>query len=306
MSGSAGRVTVITVTHNGAAVIGPMVESIPPELPLIVIDNASRDDSLAIVKRLRPDAAITRNAIGLGYGNAMNMGLRKVTTEFALMTNPDTIISGEAVDHLVETALVFPDAGLIGPKVLTTGGEVEPSFDVEIHKRTLFGKRDGETLPEGPVCVDSLSGAVVLARMQCLRDIGFFDPAYFLYFEDEDMCMTMRRSQHTLIFDPEAVISHFGGGSVPATTSYHWEKFWHMSWSRLYYERKHRGTLSMLGVFVREMPKFALKALGYGLILKLEKSRRDAARCLGMLAYIVGIRASRTTAQKSENWENKQ
>ncbi len=293
MSVNAGRVTIITVTHNGAAVIGSMVESIPAELPLIVIDNASKDNTLSIIEQIRPDAMILQNAVGLGYGNAMNIGLRNVATEFALLTNPDTIISEEAIDLLVETALTFQDAGLVGPKVLTPAGEVEPSFDVELHKRKDYGKRGGETLPEGPVCVDSLSGAVVLARMQCLRDIGFFDPAYFLYFEDEDMCMTIRRNQHSLIFDPKAVISHFGGGSVPATTSYHWEKFWHMSWSRLYYERKHRGLFSALGVFIREMPKFALKALGYGLILKPEKSRRDAARCLGMIAYMVGIRASR-------------
>ncbi len=293
MSVSAGRVTIITVTHNGAAVIGPMIESIPSELPLIVVDNASKDNTLSIVERLRPDAMIIRNSIGLGYGNAMNIGLRKATTEFAMLTNPDTVISSEAVDYLTETATRFPDAGLVGPKVLTPEGTVEPSYDVEVHKRKSYGKRDGEVLPDGPVCVDSLSGAVVLARMQCLRNANYFDPAYFLYFEDEDMCMTVRRLHYTLIFDPRSVISHFGGGSVPATASYHWEKFWHMSWSRLYYERKHRGILSMLGVFVREMPKFALKTLGYSLILKPKKARRDAARCLGMLAYIIGIRASR-------------
>ncbi len=287
------RVTAIVVTHNSDAVIGDMLRSLPDDLPLIVVDNASRDNTLDIIEGLRRDAVIYKNPIGLGYGNGMNVALKTLTTEFALLINPDTIIEPDTIKQLQETADQYPEAGLFGPKVLNPDGSVEISYDVEIHKRTRFGRRDDSIIPEGPLCADSLSGAVIFARMTCLRDINYFDREYFLYFEDEDMCMQARRAGYSLVFDPRAALTHVGGGSIPATPGYHWEKFWHMSWSRLYYENKFKGRLSMWGVFIMNAPKFAFKTLAYGLIFKWQKARRDAARCMGMIAYVIGIRASR-------------
>ncbi len=301
MTALGARVTVITVTHNGGAVIGDMLAGLPAELPLVVVDNASRDDTLEIVGRLRPDAKVHRNAVGLGYGNAMNLGLKAIATEFALLINPDTTIMPGAIDRLVEAADAYPDAALVGPKVLNPDGSVELSHDVEMHKRGSYGRRDREAPPEGPVCAESLSGVVVLARMECLRAVQFFDRAYFLYCEDEDLCMQMRRAGYSLVLEPAATFSHLGGGSVPATPAYRWEKFWHMSWSRLYYERKYRGGLSMLGVFFTDAPRFALKALGYCVILNRAKARRDAARCAGMLAFMAGVRASRVESARAES-----
>ena len=66
-----------------------------------------------------------------------------------------------------------------------------------------------------------------------------------------------------------------------------------MSWSRLYYERKYKGRLSAFRVASADVPRFALKALGYCLLLNRAKARRDAARCVGMLAFVAGVRASR-------------
>ena len=297
MTGQKARVTVITVTHNGSGVIGDMLASLPAEVPLVIVDNASRDHTLEIVGRLRPDAKIHRNTVGLGYGNAMNLGLKEVATEFALLINPDTTVLPGAIDRLIEAADVYPDAAMIGPKVLNPDGSVELSHNVEIQKRRNFGRRDREAPPEGPVCAESLSGVVVLARMECLRAVQFFDREYFLYYEEDDMCMRMRRAGYSLVLEPAAVFSHLGGGSVPATPAYHWEKFWHLSWSRLYYERKYRGVMSMLGVCLADAPRYALKALGYSMILNRTKARRDAARCVGMLAFVAGIRASRVAVE---------
>lgn len=291
MTAYEGRVTAITVTHNDGAVIADMLASLPTEVPLVVVDNASRDDTLEIVGRLRPDATLRKNPIGLGYGNAMNLGLKDIATEFALLTNPDTTVIPGAIERLIETADAYPDAALIGPKILNPDGSVELSHDVEIHKRRKFCRRDREAAPEGPLCAESLSGVVVLARMACLHAVGYFDSAYFLYFEDEDMCMRMRRAGYTLVLNPAAVFSHIGGGSVPATPAYHWEKYWHMSWSRLHYERKYKGGLSMLRVVATDAPRLALKALGYCILRNRTKARRDAARCAGMLAFVAGFRA---------------
>ena len=108
------RVTIVTVTHNGGLVIGALLRSLPPDLPLVVVDNASTDDTLEIVQDTRPNASVLRNPIGIGYGRAANRGLRAVTTEFALLANPDTLLSDEAISALMEAADEFPHAAGLG------------------------------------------------------------------------------------------------------------------------------------------------------------------------------------------------
>ena len=287
------RVTAVTVAHNSSDVLETMVRSLPTDIPLVIVDNASNDRSVATAKKWRPDATVHLNAVGLGYGNGMNVALAHIETEFAVMINPDTVLHPGAIDSMIETADVYDTAALVGPNVLNPDGSIEISYDVAVHKRKAYGKRTSETVAEGHISTESLSGAVVLARMSCLRDVGFFDPAFFLYFEDEDMCMVLRKAGYELIFDPHAVLTHVGGGSVPETPAYHWEKYWHTSWSGLYYERKHHGIMSMLRVLIGDAPKFALKSIGYALCLNREKARRDAARCFGMMAFVLGIKASR-------------
>jgi len=185
-------VTAVTVTHNGSRVLEGMLTTLPQEIPLIVVDNASQDNSVDIVERIRSDAKIFKNEIGLGYGNGMNVGLPHVQTEYVLMVNPDTVLNAEAIDAMIAVAEENPQAGLLAPVTYNPDGSIETSHDVVLEKRSLCPSRDGEPVPEGPICADYLSGAVVMGRMSALREIGFFDPEFFLYYEDDDMCRRLK------------------------------------------------------------------------------------------------------------------
>lgn len=282
------RITVLAVTHNSAAILSTLLESLPPEMPIVVVDNVSTDDSVAIVERLRPDAQIMRNTDNVGYGRGMNTGLAVIETEFVLITSPDVIMRPGSVDRLLACADQLPDAAMVAPQILDTLGNTAMSYDVPLHKRSGLGSCDKETSPDGVLCAEFLSGASWLVRMDSLRDVGMFDPAIFLYYEDDDLCQRMRNAGYSLVVEPRAVFAHVGGGSVPATPAYDWRKYWHMAWSRLYFERKHRGWNSMVGVFVAEASMFALKAVMYTLVGNQTKARRDAARFAGMWAAMCG------------------
>ena len=202
------RITAVIVSHNSGHILSSLLDSLPPGIPLVVVDNASTDDSVAIIGRLRPDARVLRNAENVGYGRGMNTGLEIIKTEFALITSPDIVIQPGAVDYLLTSADSFPDAALVAPKILNPDGSVELSHDVSLHKRPRFGRRDKETSPQGVICADFLSGASALARMGMLRSIGFFDPAIFLYYEDDDLCLRLRNAGHSLLMGPQAVFTH--------------------------------------------------------------------------------------------------
>jgi N-acetylglucosaminyl-diphospho-decaprenol L-rhamnosyltransferase len=282
------RITVLTVTHNSAAVLASLLESIPPDIPLVVVDNVSTDESVAIVENQRPDAQILRNTDNVGYGRGMNTGLAVIETEFVLITSPDVAMKPDSVKHLLACADQFPEAAMIVPQILGPKGDIVISHDVPLHKRAGIGYCDKEMPPEGILCAEFLSGASWLARMEALRDVGLFDPAIFLYYEDDDLCQRLRNAGHNLLVNPNAVFTHMGGGSVPTTPPYTWRKYWHMAWSRLYFERKHRGWLSMMGIFAAEAPMFAIKTAMYALVGNRRKAYRDAARFAGMWAAVCG------------------
>ncbi len=287
------RTTVITITHNGGLVIGGLLKSLPADLPLIVIDNASEDDTLDIVTNLRPDAKIIRNRVGLGYGTAASQGLEIVETEFALLANPDSLMTGDAIDALVAAADQYPDAAMFGPLHKDGNGDIEPSHDVELWKRRDYGRLAYDCVPEGPLCVEFLSGAVNLVRMDVMRQVGFYDPEIFLYFDDDDMCARMLRAGHGMILVADSVVMHLNGGSVRPNRAYYWEKFWHLAWSRIYFERKYNGRLAAICLGPKHTVRFGWKALLYGITMQRKKGWRDLARFFGSLGALIGVRASK-------------
>jgi GT2 family glycosyltransferase len=204
---------------------------------MIVVDNASGDDTREIVRRTLPDATIIANAVGVGYGNAANQGLAAAETEFVLLLNPDAVLDPDAVPLLVDAADRCPEAGVLAPALRTPEGAWEVSHDVGLFARPALGPRtDGE--PSGDICADHVSGAVMLVRRSAYRLVGGFDPAIFLYFEDDDFCMRLRRGGFAIVRVAGAVPRHLGGRSVPATDEKRREKFLSMAWSRLHIEAK--------------------------------------------------------------------
>lgn len=287
------RTTVITITHNGGLVIGGLLKSLPADLPLIVVDNASQDDTLNIVASIRPDAKVIRNSKGLGYGVAASQGLAEVETEFALLANPDSLMTVDAINALIETADQYPNAAMFGPLHKDGDGNIEPSHDVELWKRRGYGKLAYECIPEGPLCVEFLSGAVNLVRMNIMKQVGFYDPEIYLYYDDDDMCMRMQRAGHSLILVANSIVTHLNGGSVRPNRAYYWEKFWHMAWSRIYFESKYKGRLAGCYLGFLYAVRFAFKALLNGVTLQRKKAWRDLARAFGSMAAAVGVRASK-------------
>jgi GT2 family glycosyltransferase len=284
------RVTAVIVTHHSGQVIGACLESLAGLGRIIVVDNASADDTREIVGRVAPAAEVIHNTVGVGYGNGANQGLDQVTTEFALLANPDSVMRPGALEALVAAADRYPGAALLAPAIINSAGEIELSHDVSLFVRGNYGKRDGEAPPEGDCSAAYLSGAVNLVRMSALRGVGFFDPRLFLYYDDDDMCLRLSQAGHGLVLAPSAVAEHRGGGSVRPSAGYRWEKFWHMAWSRLYMEEKYRGAPAMRRLAWSALSRYALKALAHGVTLNRAKAWRDAARACGSATYLLGRR----------------
>jgi N-acetylglucosaminyl-diphospho-decaprenol L-rhamnosyltransferase len=281
------RVTVVVVTHFSAAVIEACLAAAAPAARVIVVDNASQDDTRAIVRRTLPAATIIANATGVGYGNAANQGIAAAATEFVLLLNPDAVLAPDAVPLLVEAADRWPDAAILAPALKDAQGRWEVSHDVGLFARAGLGPR-ADAEPTGDICADYVSGAVMLLRRSVVETVGGFDPAIFLYYEDDDLCLRVRRAGFAIVRVAAAVARHRGGGSVPATPEKRREKFFAMAWSRLHIEAKWRGRAAAWRLGLALAAKYGLKAAGYALADPAGKGLRDAARFRGTLAWLRG------------------
>jgi N-acetylglucosaminyl-diphospho-decaprenol L-rhamnosyltransferase len=282
------RVSVITVTHHSEGVIGQCLASLGRSAEIIVVDNASEDATRDIVRGDCPAARLIHNPVGLGYGNGLNCGLRVAEREFALVMNPDAFIGPGAIEQLVAAADRYPDAAVFAPTFRDGDGKVVRSHDVDLFRRDTFTFGPNYREPDGDLCADYIAAAVLLVRREAFAALGFFDPNIFLYYEDDDFCMRMRQAGWGLVLVSGAYVVHIGGASGRPSRQAVWEKFWHMAWSRLYLERKYRGTAAMLALGVPRFFRYGLKALGYLLVCNGEKMRRDAARFCGTAAYLAG------------------
>ena len=290
------RVTVITVSHHSGRVIGACLASVAPAARVVLVDNASDDDTLAIAAGLLPSATLIRNRVNRGFGAGCNQGFARVETEFALLIGPDSTIDGASLADLVAAADAWPDAGLLGPAIVAPDGHIELSHDLGLFERMTAGRRlDADLSPEGPLCAGNLSGALLLVRMTALRQVGGFDPAIFLYYEDDDLCLRFAAAGWSLVLVPAARATHIGGGSSRLDLCYHWKKYWHYGWSRLHMEAKYRGRPRAAAIGLGALLRYAGKAVANALALKPAKAVRDAARFTGSAAWLLGLSAMPAT-----------
>lgn len=287
------RVSVVTVARNSTAVIGDCLRAIGPEAEIIIVDNASDDDLPRVVKTAAPGARIERLAVNRGFGRGVNAGLALAKREFALVINPDAVLSSGAIDALVEAADFWPDAAMLAPRIRNPDGSIEASHDVGLHQRRSYGDRTGEIHPDGPICADFLSGAAFMLRMAAYAELGGFDPAFFLYYEDDDICARYRAAGRSLVLVPQAEALHLGGRSSRPSAALQFFKYRHMAWSRLHYERKWQSNAVAQALALRESLRYGAKAVGNLIKGERAKSWRDLGRLTGSLQFLAGLPSQR-------------
>lgn len=275
------RVTIVAVTYNSTAVIEGFLAALPSGAALVLVDNASRDGTADRVAALAPAARIVRNAINRGFGAGCNAGLDLVQTDYALLLNPDARLAPGALATLVAVADACPDAAIVAPAIAGPDGQCVRSYDVSQQRRRAFPrKRGAEPWPEGPVCVDFVSGAAMLVRR---ADRLRFDEALFLYYEDDEICAAARARGRSVVYVPAAVAEHEGGRSTPPSLRIRWLKAFHMARSRRIYHARY-GRPEVAGRLLHH----AGKALGHAITFQGAKLVEDVAGFAGTLSVRAG------------------
>ena len=257
------RVTIITVTHNSMQVLPAMLASVPVGTKVIIIDNCSND--LIALKDLcsRLGVALIENSANEGFGTACNRGAELATSEFMLFLNPDSILMSDTLDELAKAAQRNPTATGFNPRIESDNGK--PSFN---YKSSLLPRSEwmDRGWPSSDCEVNILSGcAMFIPRLDFIA-LGGFDPKIFLFHEDDDLALRLRK-RGPLVFVYDALIRHSVGSSSGGSLEVAIFKEWHLGYSRVYVMRKH----GLAFPFIRSLARAIFKVASPIVLLSHQK-----------------------------------
>ena len=248
-------VAAVLVTYQSARDLAMCLGSLeraaaPHPLEVVVVDNGSTDGSVEIARGY--GAKVLENHANLGLSRAINTGVAATGAPWLLIANPDTWLAPGSLRRLLATATSDPRIGAVGPHLANPDGSDYPTGrrfpslpmgaahaalaplwpDNPATRRYHMAGVDRSR----PLDVDWVSGACILLRRQAFEEVGGFDPSYFMFFEEMDLCLRLHRAGWRVVFDPLAEVKHVVGGS---TASAPYRKVWnhHRSALRFYCRR---------------------------------------------------------------------
>ena len=195
---------------------------------IIIVDNSSSDGSVEMVRAEFPQVKLVASAENLGFGKANNLALQSTTGRYIGLLNPDTVLLNDAFCMMISKLEGEPEIGIVGPKLLTSNGTIqEPCARKLVTLRTfiprmLIGRMLtsplGTHLPPAEYdisqAVECISGACMVMRREILTDERIFDPQFFMYAEDIDLCYEIVHRGWRVFYLSEALVMHYGGESV--------------------------------------------------------------------------------------------
>lgn len=238
------KLSVIIVNYNTGELLARCLRSIKaathdfqnPATEVIVIDNASKDESITLRQGSGQASIKTiENKTNVGFAKAVNQGIKIAKSEYILLLNPDTEVKDDAIRKLMEFAQDRDDLGVVGTRLINPDGSIQPSV---FHAPTIWravrefwlGQEGAYSkyTPKGngPVMVDAVVGAVFLITPQARKKVGLLDERYFMYFEDLDYCRRVKKAGLKVYYLPSAQIVHHHGisGQSVANQANQWRR----------------------------------------------------------------------------------
>ena len=263
------ELTVVIVTFKSENKIFSCLDSIPSNISIFVVENSKNENFRTNIESKYPNVKCILTGENKGYSVANNIGLSKVKTKYALILNPDTIVSNNAIKNFFISANNNKDFWLMGPAnnyLENDNSNLNKIFEVK-----------------------NLKGFAIFFNLEKFNK-KFFDENFFLYFEEIDLCKNVDTLGGKILMNRSIIINHEGGSSVKKNNLIELEKNrnWHWMWSTFYYHKKFSNFyLAFLKVFPK-LTSSLFKTVFYYLILNNEKKSIYQCRLNGLINSICG------------------
>jgi GT2 family glycosyltransferase len=225
-------VSIIIVNYNTKELITNCIQSIYDkttgiDYEIIVVDNASFDGSQQMIAEKFPDIKLIELNENIGFGSANNKAIEFATGRNLLFLNPDTKLINNAIKILSDYLGNSPKSGACGGNLLDDNLNPTQSFRLnypslffeinemlmKIPEKLLFGKNREYNYSNKYKCVAYITGADLMIKKTVIDEVGNFNPVFFMYFEETDLCNRINKKGYNIISIPEAKIQHLEGKS---------------------------------------------------------------------------------------------
>jgi GT2 family glycosyltransferase len=263
--------SIVIVSFNTRDTLGECLETVQREasglrVETFVVDNNSRDGSPEMVEEKFPEVRLIRSTVNLGFGAANNLALQSAQGRYLILLNSDAFLSPGSLRLAVDHMRRQPEVALGGGRLVGRDLSWQPSarmfptvrtdalvltgLAARYPKSKIFGYFDRTWAdPSLPAQVDWVPGAFSIIRAEVLEEVGLFDPRFFLYAEEVDLCRRIKNAGYEIWYWPDILVTHVGGESSRNMSSVDLSGaqvvHWRMRSTLLYY-RKHHGNMASL------------------------------------------------------------
>lgn len=263
--------TFIIVTYKSEKIVHSCIDSLPENSNKIVIENSQnlqlKKDLESTYKNLK--VIINENS---GFGASNNLGIKECNTQFAYILNPDVTFKKDTFENLCKSCLDISDFSIVSP---IHSDKNYPNY--KIKKKYNF-------ISDNIIEVDDLDGFSMLVNKNNFDESDYFDENFFLYLENNDLCLRVKKNNQKIYVIKNSIIEHRGGASSdPNFSQIEYLKNWHWMWSKFYYHHKHDSYLYAFMKIFKNLISAFIKTIFYTILRNNKKKDFYKARLSGCI-----------------------
>ena len=267
------NLTIVINTFKSEDIIFSCLNTISSNFKVFVIENSN---DIKIKKRLEQNYSNVECILtgeNLGYAKGNNLGISKVTTKYALVLNPDAKLETDTLNNFFSFTNKIKEFAIVGPA-----------------KQDEFNEKDSSENSENVFETDTIKGFAMFLNLEQFKNIGFFDPNFFIYLEEIDLCKRIKKYNKKIYLDKKIKIQHLGGKSHNSSINFEMElsRNWHWMWSTFYFNKKHSGYIISLIKISGKLFSAVLKTIYFSIIFNEKKRRIYFHRISGIINSMIG------------------
>ena len=272
------NLTFIIVTFKSEHIINECIDSLPVDSEIIVIENSSNEKLKKDLEKKYPKIKVIIQD-NKGMGSANNMGIKLCKTDYAFIINPDVKFENDSIQKIIDFSNKKNNYSLLAPVCDNIN---YPNY--KIRNKELINN-EHEYLD-----VDSVDGFAMLINKKKFKDNFYFDKNFFLYLENDDLCLRKKKEKENIYVLKTARVNHLGGKSHSMVFEEEIEycRNWHWMWSKFYFNKKHYGYMN---AFLKTFPTLIssiFKVIYYFLSINRYKKKVYKMRFLGLVNAMFG------------------
>ena len=270
-------ITFIIVTYQSENIVKNCLDSLPKVSKKIIVENSN---NINLEKDLRSkydniEVILSKN-VGMGAGN--NIGLKACKTKYAYVLNPDTKFNKDNMKKLIDALNQVTDFTLASP--------LNDNPNIPNYKKIDLKQNISENI----LSVESIDGFSMLFNLEKFQDKNFFDENFFLYLENDDLCLRVKQKNEFIYIVKNSLINHKGG--IGSDRSLEYLRNWHWMWSKFYFNKKHYGFFSAILKTFYNLISSCFKFFIYSMIFNSHKKKIYKMRLCGIYSSILGKKST--------------